>query len=39
MSLPDLSRWQFAITGVFHMTLPAISVGLSIFLSVVYGLC
>ncbi|MEU5345650.1 MULTISPECIES: cytochrome ubiquinol oxidase subunit I [unclassified Streptomyces] len=38
MSLLDLSRWQFAITVMFHMTFPAITVGLSIFLSVVYGL-
>lgn len=33
----DLSRWQFAITVGFHMTFPAITVGLSIFLSAVYG--
>jgi len=38
MSLLDLSRWQFAITVIFHMTFPAITVGLSIFLCVVYGL-
>src|SRR6266700_445200 len=38
MSLLDLSRWQFAITVVFHMTFPAITVGLSILLAVVYGL-
>lgn len=38
MSLLALSRWQFAITVVFHMTFPAITVGLSIFLSVVHGL-
>lgn len=38
MSLLDLSRWQFAITVMFHMTFPAITVGLSIFLAVVYGL-
>lgn len=37
MSLLDLSRWQFAITVMFHMTFPAITVGLAIFLSVVYG--
>jgi cytochrome d ubiquinol oxidase subunit I len=37
MSLLDLSRWQFAITVLFHMTFPAITVGLSIFLSVAYG--
>ncbi|MFI6744155.1 cytochrome ubiquinol oxidase subunit I [Nonomuraea sp. NPDC050451] len=38
MSLLDLSRWQFAVTVMFHMTFPAITVGLSIFLSVVYGM-
>jgi len=38
MSLLDLSPWQFAITVMFHMTFPAITVGLSIFLSVAYGL-
>jgi cytochrome d ubiquinol oxidase subunit I len=38
MSLLDLSRWQFAITVMFHMTFPAITVGLSILLSVVYGM-
>jgi cytochrome d ubiquinol oxidase subunit I len=38
MTLLDLSRLQFAITVMFHMTFPAITVGLSIFLSVVYGL-
>jgi cytochrome d ubiquinol oxidase subunit I len=38
MNLDDLSRWQFAITVMFHMTFPAITVGLSILLSVVYGL-
>jgi cytochrome d ubiquinol oxidase subunit I len=38
MSLLDLSRWQFAITVMFHMTFPAITVGLSIFLAVVYGM-
>ena len=38
MSLLDLSLWQFAIIVMFHMTFPAITVGLSIFLSVVYGL-
>jgi cytochrome bd-type quinol oxidase subunit 1 len=26
MSLLDLSRWQFAITAMFHMTFPAITV-------------
>jgi cytochrome d ubiquinol oxidase subunit I len=38
MSLLDLSRWQFALTVIFHMTFPAITVGLSIFLSVVYAM-
>lgn len=38
MSLLDLSRWQFAITVMFHMTFPAITVGLSILLSVLYGM-
>src|SRR5919106_527035 len=38
MNLLDLSRWQFAITVMFHMTFPAITVGLSIMLSVIYGL-
>jgi cytochrome d ubiquinol oxidase subunit I len=33
----ELSRWQFAITIVFHMTFPAVTVGLSIFLAFVYG--
>ncbi len=33
----DLSRWQFATTAAFHMTFPAISVGLAIFLAICYG--
>jgi len=37
VSLLDLSRWQFAITVMFHMAFPAITVGLAIFLSVLYG--
>ncbi|WP_405494573.1 cytochrome ubiquinol oxidase subunit I [Nocardia sp. NBC_00511] len=37
-TLLDVSRWQFAITVAFHMTFPAITVGLSVFLAVVYGL-
>jgi cytochrome bd ubiquinol oxidase subunit I len=37
VSLLDLSRWQFAITVMFHMAFPAITVGLSIFLCAVYG--
>lgn len=35
----DLSRGQFAVTIFFHMTFPAVSVGLAVFLAVVYGLC
>jgi cytochrome bd ubiquinol oxidase subunit I len=38
LSLLDLSRWQFAITVMFHMTFPAITVGLSILLCVLYGM-
>jgi len=38
LSQLDLSRWQFAITVLFHMTFPAITVGLSIFLCVLCGL-
>jgi cytochrome bd ubiquinol oxidase subunit I len=34
----DLSRWQFALTVMFHMTFPSITVGLSILLSALYGL-
>jgi cytochrome d ubiquinol oxidase subunit I len=33
----DLSRWQFATTAAFHMTFPALSVGLSIFIAVLYS--
>ncbi|MFF9580463.1 cytochrome ubiquinol oxidase subunit I [Streptomyces achromogenes] len=29
----ELSRWQFAITPVFHMTFPALTVGLSVLLA------
>lgn len=36
-TLLDVSRSQFALTIVFHMTFPAITVGLSVFLAVVYG--
>jgi cytochrome bd ubiquinol oxidase subunit I len=32
----DLSRWQFAITAAFHMSFPAITVGLAIFLLAIY---
>ena len=38
MSLLTLSRYQFAITVMFHMTFPAITVGLSILLCVLYGM-
>ena len=37
MSVLDLSRWQFAFTVIFHMTFPALTVGLAVFLAVVYG--
>ena len=33
----DLSRFQFATTAAFHMTFPALSVGLAIFLVICYG--
>jgi Cytochrome bd terminal oxidase subunit I len=33
----DLSRWQFATTAAFHMTFPALSVGLAIFVAICYG--
>lgn len=36
MSLLELSRWQFALTAAFHMTFPALTVGLSLFLCGVY---
>ncbi|HEX4430831.1 MAG TPA: cytochrome ubiquinol oxidase subunit I [Frankiaceae bacterium] len=40
VGLVDLSRWQFATTAAFHMTFPALSVGLSIFLVICYaGYC
>ena len=35
--LVDLSRWQFAITIASHMTFPAITVGMSVFLVMMYG--
>jgi cytochrome d ubiquinol oxidase subunit I len=38
LALLDLSRWQFAFTIIFHMTFPAITVGLAVFLAFVYGL-
>ncbi|MFF2142263.1 cytochrome ubiquinol oxidase subunit I [Kitasatospora sp. NPDC058190] len=31
----ELSRWQFAITAIFHMSFPALTVGLSVLLAVV----
>lgn len=37
-TLLDVSRWQFAVTVVFHMTFPAVTVGLAVFLALVYGL-
>jgi cytochrome d ubiquinol oxidase subunit I len=33
----DLSRIQFATTAAFHMTFPALSVGLAIYLAICYG--
>jgi cytochrome d ubiquinol oxidase subunit I len=36
-TIVDLSRWQFATTAAFHMTFPALSVGLAIFLVICYG--
>jgi len=38
VSLLTLSRWQFAVTVMFHMTFPAITVGTSILLCVLYGM-
>jgi cytochrome d ubiquinol oxidase subunit I len=37
-TLLELSRWQFAFTVAFHMTFPAITVGLSVFLAAAYGI-
>jgi cytochrome bd ubiquinol oxidase subunit I len=34
----ELSRWQFAVTAAFHMSFPAITVGLSVFLCLNYAL-
>ncbi|MER7670119.1 cytochrome ubiquinol oxidase subunit I [Kitasatospora sp. NPDC096128] len=31
----ELSRWQFAVTAIFHMSFPALTVGLSVLLAVV----
>jgi cytochrome bd ubiquinol oxidase subunit I len=36
-TLIELSRWQFAVTIAFHMTFPAITVGLAVFLAGVYA--
>lgn len=36
MSTELLSRLQFAITVMFHMTFPAVTVGLSLLLCIVY---
>ena len=35
--LVNLSRWQFALTAAFHMTFPAVTVGLGLFLVGLYG--
>jgi cytochrome d ubiquinol oxidase subunit I len=36
-SFLDLSRFQFATTAAFHMTFPALTVGLAIFLVICYA--
>ncbi|MBV9453965.1 MAG: cytochrome ubiquinol oxidase subunit I, partial [Rubrobacter sp.] len=36
VNLVDVSRLQFAVTAAFHMTFPAITVGLSLFLVLMY---
>jgi cytochrome d ubiquinol oxidase subunit I len=38
LTLLTLSRWQFAITIMFHMIFPSITVGTSILLCVLYGM-
>lgn len=38
LTMLDLSRIQFALTAAFHMVFPAVTVGLSLFLVVVYAL-
>jgi len=38
LSLLTLSRWQFAITIMFHMIFPSITVGTAILLCVLYGM-
>jgi cytochrome bd ubiquinol oxidase subunit I len=37
-TLIELSRWQFAVTVAFHMTFPALTVGLAVFLAVIYAI-
>jgi cytochrome bd ubiquinol oxidase subunit I len=37
MTFIDLSRFQFATTAAFHMTFPALTVGLSIFVAICYA--
>jgi cytochrome bd ubiquinol oxidase subunit I len=34
----ELSRWQFAVTAAFHMSFPAITVGLAVFLCINYAM-
>lgn len=38
LTMLDLSRIQFAVTASFHMVFPAVTVGLSLFLVLVYAL-
>lgn len=38
MNVEELSRLQLALTTIFHVMFPAMTVGLSVFLTVVYGL-
>ena len=37
-TLLDLSRWQWAVTAIFHMTFPAVTVGTSMFLIICYAM-
>src|SRR5215217_3505376 len=37
-TLPDLSRWQWALTAAMHITFPAVTVGTSIFMVVCYAM-
>ena len=37
LTMLDLSRIQFAVTASFHMVFPAVTVGLSLFLVLVYA--